>query len=86
MALTVSDDWLFGWLQRPARDTICQNLPVCGHHTGFAHRGFPSPMGAARVRPVFDIKPPLGAPLLIIQMLSCEVFSPKGYFRKTAGA
>ena len=34
-------------------------------HTGFICGGFPSPCGAAGERSEFDIKPPLGAPLLI---------------------
>ena len=32
---------------------------MCGHHTGFICRGFPSPMRVAGERCHFDIKPPL---------------------------
>ena len=77
---------------------------------------FLPPTGAAGQRPEFDIKPPLGAPLLILPqksrlrlrdvilkgyelsgeialknnhyyylLLSSEVFSIRGYLRKTAG-
>ena len=41
-----------------------------GHHPSFICGGFPSPLGAAGERSEFDIKPPLGAPLLIF---------PRGY-------
>ena len=44
------------------------------------------PCGAAGERSDFNIKPPLGAPLLIFSSrLSPEVFSTSVYFRKTAG-
>ena len=53
----------------------------------FSVGAFLAPMGAAGERPEFDIKPPLGAPLLIFpSKLSPEVFSTRGYFRKTARA
>ena len=42
--------------------------------------------GAAGETSEFNIKPPLGAPLLIfLSRLSPEVFSTSGYFRKTDG-
>ena len=44
------------------------------HHTVFICGGFPSSCGAAGERSEFDIKPPLGAPLLIL---------PRGYLLKS---
>ena len=38
---------------------------MCGHHTGFICGGNLPPCGAAGERSEFNIKPPLGAPLLI---------------------
>ena len=70
MVLKVCDDQLSGWLQRPARDPVCLELHERGLQAGFICMGFPSPMGVAGERPEFDIKPPLGAPLLIF---------PQGY-------
>ena len=56
------DERFSEWLQHPARDPVCWDLPVCGHHTGFI---CVLSMGAAGGRPEFDIKPSLEAPLLI---------------------
>ena len=44
---------------------ICREPPACGHHTSVICRWFHSPMAAAGVSSEFDMKPPLGAPLLI---------------------
>ena len=52
----------------------------------FSVGGSIPPCGAAGERSEYNIKPPLGAPLLIFSSrLSPEVFSTSGYFRKTAG-
>ena len=60
----------------------CMDLPylcrghICahGHHTGFSVGGSLPPWGAAGERSEFNIKPPLGAPLLIF---------PWGYLLKS---
>ena len=66
----VCDDRLNGWLQCPAGDPeTCEWTPhrfLCG--------GFPSPWGNAGERSEFNIKPPLGAPLMIF---------PIGYLLKS---
>ena len=48
--------------------------PARGHHTGFICGGNLPPCGAAGERSEFNIKPPLGAPLLIF---------PRGYLLKS---
>ena len=57
-------------MQCPAGDPVCRDPPARGHHTGFICGGNLSPCGAAGERSEFNIKPPLGAPLLIF---------PRGY-------
>ena len=47
-----------------AGEPVCLNPLARGHHTCFICRVFPSLMGAVGARSEFDIKPPLGAPLL----------------------
>ena len=74
MAQIVCDDRLNGWLQCPAGDPVCRDPPARGHHTGFVCGGSLPPCGAARERSEFNIKPPLGAPLLIF---------PRGYLLKS---
>ena len=49
-------------MQRPAGDPVCWDPPACGYYTGFICRGFLLSMEAARERPEFDIRSPLGAP------------------------
>ena len=65
---------LNGWLQCPAGDPVCPGPPARGHHTGFSVGGSLPPWGDARERSEFNIKPPLGAPLLIF---------PRGYLLKS---
>ena len=82
---TACDDRIIGWLQCPAVDTVCQDPPARGHHTGLICRGSLPHLGAARERSEFSVNPPLEAPLLIFHHFSSpEVFSTSGYFRKTA--
>ena len=77
----VCDDWLIGWLQRPARDS-----PDRGHLACSICRGLPSPNGSRRrearkwhqtafggYNPAFS------------QRLPPEVFFISGCFRKTDG-
>ena len=61
----VCDDRLNGWLQYPAGDLVCRDPLARGHHTGFLCGGFLPPWGAAGERSEFNIKPPLGAQLMI---------------------
>ena len=70
----VYDDRLNGWLQCPAGDPVCRDPPARGHHTGYVCGGTLPPWGAAWERSEFNIKPPLGAPLMIF---------PQGYLLKS---
>ena len=74
MAQAVCDDRLNGWLQCPAGDPVCQDPPARGQHTYFICGGSLPPCGAAAERSESNIKPPLGAPLLIF---------PRGYLQKS---
>ena len=65
----VCDDRLNGRLQCPAGDLVSLGPLARGHHMGFVCRGSLHTGGAAGVSPEFNIKPPLGAPLLIFQRL-----------------
>ena len=60
-------DRLSGWPQRTSEYQVCRDPHACGYHTGFIRRGIRSPMEAAGERSEFDIKSPLGAPLLTIR-------------------
>ena len=68
------DERLSGWLQHPAGDPVCQGSPAHGHHMGFICIGSIPTMGGAGESPECDIKPPIGAPLLIF---------PRGYLLKS---
>ena len=74
MAQKSCDNRLNGWLQCPAGDPVCLDPPACGHHTGFICGGTLPPWGSAGERSEFNIKPPLGDPLLIF---------PRGYLLKS---
>ena len=36
--MTLKNDWLSVWLQRPAREPVCQDTPARGYHTCFLCR------------------------------------------------
>ena len=75
MAQKVSDDRLSGWLQRPTGEPVNRGSPARMNHTDLSVGGSLPHMGAAGERPEFDIKPPIGAPLLLN--------FPRGYFQKS---
>ena len=70
----VCDNRLNGWLQCRAGDPVFRDPPARGHHTGFICWGSLPPWGTAGERSEFNIKPALGAPLLIF---------PRGYLLKS---
>ena len=61
-------------MQCPAGDPVCRDPPARGQHKGFICGGNLPPCRAAGERSEFNIKPPLGAPLLIF---------PRGYLLKS---
>ena len=60
-----------------AVDPVWRDPRVRGHHR-FYLIGFPSPMGAAKERQEFDMKAPLGAPLIIFPQSYLLMSFPQG--------
>ena len=63
-----------------SRKQVCLDTPARGHHTGIICRGSLPPIGAAEVRPVLNIKSPIGAPhMIFLSILYPDVYSTRGY-------
>ena len=70
----------------PSRRPSLSAPAYVGHQWVLPVGGFLPPMGVAGEKPEFDIKPPIGTPLVIFPQGHLVNSSPQGfYFRKTMG-